>query len=257
MRAPVGGGDVAADGVGREEVDVAVAAGGEQDGVGGVRLDLAGDQIAGDDDPARPAVDDDEVEHLGARVHLDIAGADLPLERLVGAEQELLAGLAAAVEGARDLGAAEGAVVEQAAVFAGEGHALGDALVDDVDADFGEAVDVGLASAEVAALDGVVEEPPDAVAVVLVVLGGVDAALGGDGVGAARAVLVAEGLDVVAQLASVAAAARPARPVPTTITESRRRLAGLAMRASNWRVFQRSFERAAGALVSLIGSPGV
>ncbi len=66
---------------------------------------------------------------------LTCAGADLALERLIGAEQELLAGLAAGVEGARDLGAAEGAVVEDAAVFAGEGHALGDALVDDVDAD--------------------------------------------------------------------------------------------------------------------------
>ena len=99
---------------------------------------------------------------------------------LVGAEQELLAGLAAGVEGAGDLGAAEGAVVEQAAVLAGEGHALGHALVDDVDRDLGQAVDVGLAAAVVAALDGVVEQPVDAVAVVLVVLGGVDAALGGD-----------------------------------------------------------------------------
>ena len=57
---------------------------------------------------------------------------------------------------------------------------------------FGEAVDVGLAGAEVAALDRVVEEALDAVAVVLVVLGGVDAALGGDGVRPARRVLVAE-----------------------------------------------------------------
>ena len=62
----------------------------------------------------------------------DRAGVDLPAERLVGAEQELLAGLAAGVEGARHLGAAERAVVEQAAVLAGEGHALGHALVDDV-----------------------------------------------------------------------------------------------------------------------------
>src|SRR5688572_32547322 len=57
-----------------------------------------------------------------------------------------------------------------------------------------------LARAEVAALDRVVEQPPRRVAVVLVVLGGVDAALGGDRVRAARRVLVAEALDVVAQL---------------------------------------------------------
>ena len=122
--------------------------------------------------------------------------------------QQLLAGLAAGVEGARDLHAAEGAVVEQAAVLAGERHALGDALVDDVDADLGQPVDVGLARAVVAALDGVVEEPVDRVAVALVVLGRVDAALGGDRVRAARGVLVAEGLHDVARLAQRRGGAR-------------------------------------------------
>ncbi len=76
-------------------------------------------------------------------------------------------------------------LVEGAAVFAGEGDPLGDALIDDVDADLRQAIDVGLARAEVAPFDGVVEEAVDAVAVVLIVLGGVDAALGGDGVRAA------------------------------------------------------------------------
>ena len=54
--------------VGREVEDVAVAAGGEHHRVGGMRLDLAGHQVARHD-AARAAVDDDEVEHLGARVH--------------------------------------------------------------------------------------------------------------------------------------------------------------------------------------------
>ena len=134
-------------------------------------------------------------------IHGDGAGVDLALEGLVGAEEKLLAGLAAGVEGARNLGSAEGAIGERAAVLAGEGNALGDALIDDVDADLGEAVDVGFAGAEVAALDGVVEEAVDAVAVVGVVLGGVDAALRGDGVGAAGRILEAEALDVVAELA--------------------------------------------------------
>ena len=101
-------------------------------------------------------------------------------ERLVGAEQQLLAGLAPGVERARDLRAAERAVVEQAAVLAGERHALGDALVDDVHRHLGEAVHVRLAGAEVAALHGVVEEPVHRVAVVAVVLRGVDPALRGD-----------------------------------------------------------------------------
>jgi hypothetical protein len=59
---------------------------------------------------------------------------------------------------------------------------------------------VGLARAEVAALDRVVEQAVHRVAVVLVVLGGVDAALRGDRVRAARAVLEAEAGHVVAEL---------------------------------------------------------
>ena len=66
-------------------------------------------------------------------------------------------------------------------------------------ADLRQAIDIGFARAEIAALDGVVEQPVNAVAVVLVILGGVDAALGGDAVGAARAVLETEALDLVAQ----------------------------------------------------------
>ena len=65
VRAPDGG-DVGALGVGGEIVDVAVAAGGEDDRVGDVTLDLAGDQVARDDAAGR-AVDHDQVEHLGAR----------------------------------------------------------------------------------------------------------------------------------------------------------------------------------------------
>src|SRR3712207_6259916 len=62
-------------------------------------------------------------------------------------------------------------------------------------------VHVVLTGAEVAALDRVVEQPVHAVAVVAVVLRGVDAALRGDAVRPARAVLVPERLDLVAGLA--------------------------------------------------------
>src|SRR5205814_1507838 len=88
-----------------------------------------------------------------------------------GAAKQLLAGLAARVEGQGHRRAAEGTVGEQTAILAGERHALRRALVDDVDADLSEPVHVGLAGAEVAAFDGVVEQPPDRVAVVLVVFG--------------------------------------------------------------------------------------
>ena len=72
--------------------------------------------------------------------------------------------------------------------------------------------------AEVAALDGVVEEAVDAVAVVAVVLGGVDAALGGDGVCTPRRVLEAEAQHLVAEFGERRGGAAPASPVPTTMT---------------------------------------
>jgi hypothetical protein len=58
------------------------------------------------------------------RVHLDVALGDLLLELLVRAEEELLPGLAAGVEGAAHLRAAERAVGEEPAVLARERHAL-------------------------------------------------------------------------------------------------------------------------------------
>ena len=153
------------------------------------------------DDAARLAVDRHEVEHLAAREQRHGAGIDLAHQRLVGAKQQLLAGLAARIERARHLRAAERAVVEQAAVLARERHALRDALVDDVHRHLRQPIDVGFAGAIVAALDRVVEQAIDAVAVVAVVLRGVDAALRRDAVGAARAVVNEERLDVVAELA--------------------------------------------------------
>ncbi len=95
--------------------------------------------------------------------------------------------------------AAEGAIVEEAAVLAGEGNALGDALINDVHADLREAIDVGFAGAEIAAFYGVVEEAVHGVAIVVIVLRGVDAALRGDGVGAAGRILKAEAVDVIAE----------------------------------------------------------
>ena len=194
------GGRVAAHRVGGQEEHVAVAAGSQDDRVGDEGLELAGGHVAGDD-AARLALVDDELDHLVAGVFLDGASRDLTLERLVGADQQLLTRLATRVERTGHLHTTEGAVVEEAAVLAGEGDALRDALVDDVGADLGEAVDVVLASAVVAALDRVVEETVDGVVVVAVVLRGVDTTLRGDGVRAAGGVLVEEAVDVVAHFA--------------------------------------------------------
>ena len=197
---PPRGGHVGVHGVGRQIVDRAVAARAQQHRLPFVPFELARNQVSRDD-AARLAVDEHQIEHFPAGKQRDIAGIHLAQHRLIRAQQQLLAGLAARIERSRDLRAAERPVVEQPAVFAGERHAGCDALVDDVDAELGEAVDVGLPGAIVAAFDRVVEQPVDAVAVVPVVLRGVDAALRGDAVRAARAVENAEQLDAIALLA--------------------------------------------------------
>ena len=212
VRAP-GGRDVRVHRVGREVVRRAVAAGAEQHRVAGVALDRAGDRLRQTMPRAWPLTTTrSSISRFGE--HLDGALVDLPHHRLVGAEQQLLAGLAAGVERARHLGAAERSVVEQAAVLARERHALRDALVDDVDAQLRQPVDVRFAGAVVAALDRVVEQALNAVAVVLVVLGGVDAALRRDAVRPTRAVVDAEALDVVAELAERAGRRRAGQSGP-------------------------------------------
>ncbi len=183
----------------RQVEDVSVAAGAEHHGIGGVRLDRTRDEIARHDSP-RAAVDHDDVEHLGARIHPDHTGPDLSLEGLVRAEEQLLSGLTARVKRARDLCSAERAIGEQAAVLAGERHTLRDALVDDVHAELRKAVHVRLARAKVPALHRVVEQAIDGVSIVLIVLRRVDAALRRDTVGASRRILKAEALHVVAEL---------------------------------------------------------
>ena len=206
-----GGGDVAGLGVGGQVIGIAIAAGGQQHRVRGVRLQAAVEQVAGDD-AARGAVHEDHVQHLAPGQHPHLAGGDLPAERPVSSEQELLAGLAARVEGTRHLRSAERAVGQKPAVLARERHPLRHALVDDQVGDLGQPVDVGLARAVVAALDGVVEQPEDAVAVVGVILGGVDAALRGDAVRAPGAVLQTQAGDPVAHLRERGGGRRAGQP---------------------------------------------
>ena len=199
LPAGAGSAHVAAHGVGGKEEHAAITTGRQQHGVTGVALDFTSHHIA-HHDTLGVAVDHYQVHHFGAGVHLDVALADFLLHGLVGTQEQLLAGLTAAVESTLELGTTEGAVVEQTTVFAAEGNALGHALVDDVAGHLGQTIHVGLTGAEVATLHGVVEQTVYGVTVVLVVVSSVDTTLSSDGVSAAGAVLVAEAVYIVAQL---------------------------------------------------------
>src|SRR5512145_2648804 len=186
---------VAAFGIRGQEEHVSVATRRKDYRVGKMRRALARHHVTNN------AVNDDHVEHLGAREHLDRPGFDLATECLISTKQQLLPSLPSGVEGARNLSATEGAIVEQPAVLAGERDPLCHALIDDVDAQLRQPIDVRLTRSEVAALHRVIEQSVDAVAVVLVALGGIDTTLSCDAVGAPRTILVAEAANVVAKFA--------------------------------------------------------
>ena len=196
-------------GIRRQIKHVPVAAGRQNHRVRHMGLNLAGHQIARDN-AARLPVDHHQIEHLGPRVHRHAPRVDLRFQSLIRAQQQLLPRLSPRVKRTGNLRAAERAVRQQPAVLAGKRHALRHALVDDADAVLRQPVHVVLARPEIAALHRVVEQPVNAVAVVLVVLRRVDAALRRDGMRTARAVLEAETLHVVAQFAQ----GRRGRPAP-------------------------------------------
>ena len=118
---------------------------------------------------------------------------------LVCADEQLLASLTARIKRAAYLRAAETAVVQLAAVLAGKWNTLSNHLVDDVDRNLCQAMHVCLARAEVAALDGVLEQAVDAVAVALIVLCGVNAALGRNGVCASWRVVERKRVNLITQ----------------------------------------------------------
>ena len=192
--------DVRGHRIGGEIEDVGITAGGQHHGVCRVAGYLTRDQIS-DDDSDRPAVFDDDVEHLTAGVEVDLAGVDLTHQCRVGTEQELLAGCTSCVEGSRHLGATERSVVEQSAVLPGKRNTLCCRLIDDVQRDLGETMNVGLSTPVVTALDRVVKEAIDRVSVVVIVLRSVDPSLGGDGVSPSRRVMEGENVDLVAKFA--------------------------------------------------------
>ena len=196
----IGCGDVAAARVGREIKNISVAAGGENDGIARVRFDFPRDQTPRDNSLGVP-VDQNEIEHLRLRKHLDVAGRDLAAKRLISAQKKLLPGLPARIKRSRDLRSAKRSVGQQSAVFPRKRHALFDAVIDDQIADFRETINIRLPRAKIAAFDRVVEQTENAVAVVLIILCGIDSALGGDAMRAAWAVLIAEAFHVVSELA--------------------------------------------------------
>ena len=184
----------------RKIIDVAVTAGRQNHGVSCVGFELPRCEVA-NHDAARQAIDDHQFQHFATREEFDLAGGDLSHHRLIGTQQQLLSGLAAAIKCSRNLSPTEGAVRQGSTVLACERNTLSHALIDDVVRHLSETMHVGFAGSIIATFERVVKQTPDTVAVVLVIFSGIDSALSRDAVGSARAVLKAERFDVVAQFA--------------------------------------------------------
>src|SRR5690606_1490523 len=104
------------------------------------------------------------------------------------------------VEGPEDLSTTVGTVGQQPAVLSCKGNPLGHTLVNDIYRNFRKAVDIALSGSIVPAFDCIVKKSVDGLSVILVVLGGVDSPLCGDGVGPSGAVLKTKSLDIISQL---------------------------------------------------------
>src|SRR5581483_6415984 len=196
----IGRGHIAAPRIRRKVKDISVTSGGKHDRIAGEHLDFSSAKASGDD-ALRVTIDDDEIEHLGLGKHLHRARRDLARQRGITPEQQLLAGLAARIKRAGNLRAAKRAVREEAAVFAREWHALGNALIYDIAADFGQPVNICLARSEITTLDRVVKQSINAVAIVLIIFRGVNSSLRRDRVGATRGILVTKTFYPIAEFA--------------------------------------------------------
>src|ERR1700751_4577675 len=200
-------------GVSGEVENIGISPRCEHNHVGRVAIDLAGDQIPRHN-AARDAIDKDDIEQLIPDVHRYSSGCDLLFEGLIGAEQELLSRLASSVKGSFDLHAAKRAIVEKSAILPCKRHALRDALINDVDADFRQAMHVGFTGAKIAAFDSVLEEAENTVAVIAKVLCGINPSLRCDRVCAPWGVMVGKAMHVIALLAESGGRGRTCQTPP-------------------------------------------
>ena len=185
-------------------VDVAVTAGTEDNCVAGEGLQLAGDEVTGDDATCplhTIVVVGDDVLHVMVSKELHVAQTDLAVQRRGGGQLQLLTCLTTGVVRTGDLHTTEGAGSQGAAVLTGERRTNGVHVVDNADGLVSQAPAVGLAATVVAALHGVLGVAVSGVVVHLLVAGRVNATLCSNGVRTTWGVMVGEDLDVVAQLA--------------------------------------------------------
>ncbi len=99
-------GTVATHSIGAQEERTAITAGCKNNGMGGITLQLTGNEVA-HDHTACAAVDHHDVKHLAAVIALNSTFFNLAVQRCICTQQQLLAGLTFGIERTAHLGAAE------------------------------------------------------------------------------------------------------------------------------------------------------
>ena len=193
---PPGSRHIAALGIGRQIIDVAIATCAEDNCVCRVCLQLSRGQITNHNSTSN-AIHNDEFQHLATSKDIHFAQLGLPHQGLVGPQQQLLTGLTTAVERTRNLSTTKGPVCQRTTILSGERNALSHTLVNDVAADLRQTIDVGLTRPVIAPFDRVIEQSPDTVPVIRVVLSGVDTTLSCNTVSTSRTVLKTERIHLI------------------------------------------------------------
>ena len=191
---------VATHGVGREEIGITIATRSDYNGISREAFELTCNEVLGNNTTS-VTINDHNVFHFVTGVKLHLTGLYLRAQRRISTEQQLLTGLSLGIEGTAHLCATERTVGQHATIFTCERHALSHALVDDIVTHLSQTINIGLTSTVVTTLHGVIEKTIYGVAVVLIVLCGVNTTLCGDRVRTAWRVLDAEVEDVEAHLA--------------------------------------------------------
>ena len=123
----------------------------------GIAFNLTCNQVTSDDTTST-TVNNHDIQHLVAVVHLHFAFANLTAQRRISTQKQLLTGLATGIERTRYLSTTERTVIQQTTIFTSERNTLRYTLVDDVIGYFSQTIYVSFASTVVATFDCIIEQ---------------------------------------------------------------------------------------------------
>ena len=199
--------------VGREIVGIAVPARAQKHRIGLMCLQLPRYQISRDDALSPPLIHH-KIQHLMPRKHPDSPQSNLPTQRRVSPQKELLPRRSPCIESSRYLRPSERTIRQHSPILPRKRHPLGHTLVDDIDAYLCQPMYIRLPRAKISSLDRVVKQPVHRITVILIILGRINSTLGRNRVRPTRAILETEGFYPIPQLRQTCGSRGPCQTRP-------------------------------------------